>query len=137
MSAHPLDAYAGQLRRLRVTDAADLTTGMAGTAPNVAGVVISRQERTSARGTASPSSTCRIRLVCSRWWCSRTARHWPQLLEGGQRVLITVDVRADDGAGVRLSATNVRPLDEALANASTELQIVIEDEEAIPVSNTR
>ena len=42
------------------------------------------------------------------------------------------DIRADDGDGVRLSATNVRPLDEALANASTELQIVIEDEKAIP-----
>ena len=53
------------------------------------------------------------------------------LLEGGQRVLITADIRAD-GDGTRLSAVNIRPLDEALAIVSTELQIVIEDEKAIP-----
>ena len=133
LSAHPLDAYAGQLRRLRVTDAADLTTGMAGTAPNVAGVVISRQERTSAKGNrfafVQVSDTSGVFEVVVFSELLATGR---ELLEGGQRVLITVDVRADDGAGVRLSATNVRPLDEALANASTELQIVIEDEEAIP-----
>ncbi len=133
LSAHPLDAYAGQLRRLRVIDAADLTTGMAGTAPNVAGVVISRQERTSAKGNrfafvqVSDTSGVFEVVVFSELLATRR-----ELLEGGQRVLITVDVRADDGAGVRLSATSVRPLDEALANASTELQIVIEDEEAIP-----
>tara|TARA_B100000674_G_scaffold431629_1_gene388942 strand:+ start:3947 stop:7429 length:3483 start_codon:yes stop_codon:yes gene_type:complete len=133
LSAHPLDAYAGQLRRLRVTDAADLTTGMAGTAPNVAGVVISRQERTSAKGNrfafVQVSDTSGVFEVVVFSELLATGR---ELLEGGQRLLITVDVRADDGAGVRLSATNVRPLDEALANASTELQIVIEDEEAIP-----
>ena len=133
LSAHPLDAYAGQLRRLRVTDAADLTTGMAGTAPNVAGVVISRQERTSAKGNrfafVHVSDTSGVFEVVVFSELLATSR---ELLEGGQRVLITVDVRADDGAGVRLSATNVRPLDEALANASTEMQIVIEDEEAIP-----
>ena len=133
LSAHPLDAYAGQLRRLRVTDAADLTTGMAGTAPNVAGVVISRQERTSAKGKrfafVQVSDTSGVFEVVVFSELLATGR---ELLEGGQRVLITVDVRADDGAGVRLSATNVRPLDKALANASTELQIVIEDEEAIP-----
>ena len=133
LSAHPLDAYAGQLRRLRVTDAADLTTGMAGTAPNVAGVVISRQERTSAKGNrfafVQVSDTSGVFEVVVFSELLATSR---ELLEGGQRVLITVDVRADDGAGVRLSATNLRPLDEALANASTELQIVIEDEEAIP-----
>ena len=133
LSAHPLDAYAGQLRRLRVIDAADLTTGMAGTAPNVAGVVISRQERTSAKGNrfafVQVSDTSGVFEVVVFSELLATGR---ELLEGGQRVLITVDVRADDGAGVRLSATSVRPLDEALANASTELQIVIEDEEAIP-----
>ena len=133
LSAHPLDAYAGQLRRLRVTDAADLTTGMAGTAPNVAGVVISRQERTSAKGNrfafVQVSDTSGVFEVVVFSELLATGR---ELLEGGQRVLITVDVRADDGAGVRLSATNVRPLDEALADASTELQIVIEDEQAIP-----
>ena len=133
LSAHPLDAYAGQLRRLRVTDAADLTTGMAGTAPNVAGVVISRQERTSAKGNrfafVQVSDTSGVFEVVVFSELLATGR---ELLEGGQRVLITVDVRADDGAGVRLSATNLRPLDEALADASTELQIVIEDEQAIP-----
>ena len=132
LSAHPLDAYAGQLRRLRVTAAADLTASMAGTAPNVTGVVISRQERTSAKGNrfafvqlSDSSGVFEVVLFSELLATSR------ELLEGGQRVLMTVDIRAD-GDGTRLSATNVRPLDEALANASTELQIVIEDEKAIP-----
>ncbi|MGB0632264.1 MAG: OB-fold nucleic acid binding domain-containing protein, partial [Alphaproteobacteria bacterium] len=132
LSAHPLDAYAGQLRRLRVTAAADLTASMAGTALNVAGVVISRQERTSAKGNrfafvqlSDSSGVFEVVLFSELLATSR------ELLEGGQRVLITVDIRAD-GDGTRLSATNIRPLDEALANASTELQIVIEDEKAIP-----
>ena len=133
LSAHPLDAYAGQLRRLRVTAAADLTASMAGTSPNVAGVVISRQERTSAKGNrfafVQLSDTSGVFEVVLFSELLATSR---ELLEGGQRVLMTVDIRADDGDGVRLSATNVRPLDEALANASTELQIVIEDEKAIP-----
>ncbi len=50
LSAHPLDAYSGQLRRLRVTPANEITPRMAGAALNIAGVVIGRQERTSAKG---------------------------------------------------------------------------------------
>ncbi len=45
-------------------------------------------------------------------------------------MLITADVRAD-GEGVRMSAAGIRALDEVLANASTELKIVVADPIAI------
>jgi DNA polymerase-3 subunit alpha len=132
LSAHPLDAYEGQLRKLRVTTAADIVPRMAGTALNVAGVVISKQERTSARGNRfaflqlSDGSGVYEVVVFSELLASSR-----ELLEPGQRVLITMDIRADDGNAVRMSATLIRPLDEVLANASTELKIVIADPIAI------
>ncbi len=132
LSAHPLDAYAGQLRKLRVTPAADISPRMAGTAPNVAGVVISKQERTSAKGNrfafvqlSDGSGVFEIVVF------SETLAQSRELLEGGQRVIVTVDVRADDGDAARMSATMIRPLDEVLASASTELKIVIADPIAI------
>jgi DNA polymerase-3 subunit alpha len=131
LSAHPLDAYSGQLRRLRVTPANEITPRMAGTAPNVAGVVISRQERTSAKGNrfafvqlSDMSGVYEIVVFSEILATSR------ELLEAGQRVLITADVRAD-GEGVRMSAAGIRALDEVLANASTELKIVVADPIAI------
>ena len=131
LSAHPLDTYAGQLQRLRVTPAAELVNSMSGTTPNVAGVVINRQERTSAKGNrfafvqlSDPSGVFEVVVFAE---LLATAR---ELLEGGQRVLISVEVRAGS-EGARLSATNVRPLDEALSHASSELKILIEDERAI------
>ena len=132
LSAHPLDAYAGQLRKLRVTPAADISARMAGTSPNVAGVIISKQERTSAKGNrfafvqlSDGSGVFEVVLFSEVLATSR------ELLEAGQRVIITVDIRADDGDAARLSGTMVRPLDEVLANASTELKIVIADAIAI------
>jgi DNA polymerase-3 subunit alpha len=132
LSAHPLDAYAGQLRKLRVTPAADISARMAGTSPNVAGVIISKQERTSAKGNrfafvqlSDGSGVFEIVVF------SETLAQSRDLLEGGRRVIVTVEVRADDGDAARMSATMIRPLDEVLANASTELKIVIADPIAI------
>ena len=45
-------------------------------------------------------------------------------------MLISVDIRAD-GDGARLSATEIRPLDEVLARTASELTIVVENEQAI------
>ena len=51
-----------------------------------------------------------------------------ELLEGGQRVLISVKVVL--AAKVRVVGYNIR-LDEALSHVSSELKILIEDERAI------
>ena len=132
LSAHPLDAYAGQLRKLRITPSADISARMVGTAPKVAGVVISSQERTSAKGNrfafvqlSDGSGVFEIVVF------SETLAQSRELLEGGQRVIVTVDIRADDGDSARMSATMIRPLDDVLASASTELKIVIADPIAI------
>jgi DNA polymerase-3 subunit alpha len=131
LSAHPLDAYAGQLRRMRVLSSGDISARLAGTAPNVAGVVISCQERTSAKGKrfafvqlSDASGVYEVVVFSELLATSR------ELLESGQRVMISVDIRAD-GEGARLSASEIRPLDEVLARTASELTIVVENEQAI------
>ncbi len=131
ISAHPLDAYAGQLRRLRVTPSSEIGPRLAGASPKVAGVVISRQERTSAKGNrfafVQLSDTAGVYEVVVFSEILATSR---ELLEPGQRVLIALEIRAD-GEGARMSALGIRALDEALASASTELKIVVVDPIAI------
>jgi DNA polymerase-3 subunit alpha len=131
LSAHPLDAYAGQLRRLRVLSAVDISARQAGTAANVAGVVITRQERTSAKGNrfafVQLSDTTGVYEVVVFSELLATSR---ELLEGGRRILMSVDIRAD-GDGARLSASEIRPLDDVLARTASELTIVVENEQAI------
>ena len=97
----------------------------------VRGVVISRQERTSAKGKrfafVQLSDTSGVYEIVVFSELLATAR---ELLEGGQRVLLSVDIRAD-GDGVRLSASEIRPLDEVLSRTASELTIVVENEQAI------
>ncbi|MEE2662450.1 MAG: DNA polymerase III subunit alpha [Pseudomonadota bacterium] len=131
LSAHPLDAYASQLRRHRVRSASEVTANMAGTSPSVAGVVISRQERTSAKGNrfafvqlSDASGVYEVVIFSELLSRSR------DILENGQRVLITLEVRSG-GDGSRLSAIDIKPLDAALAQHSNGVKIVVNEEKGI------
>ena len=131
LSAHPLDAYASQLRHHKVCSGFEVTASMAGTSPCVAGVVISRQERTSAKGNRfafvqlSDASGVYEVVVFSEL-LSRSR----DILETGQRVLITLEIRSG-GDGTRLSAIDVKPLDAALAQHSNNVKIVVCEERGI------
>ncbi|MEC7491211.1 MAG: DNA polymerase III subunit alpha [Pseudomonadota bacterium] len=131
LSAHPLDTYTTQFERLRVVPAGQISVGMAGITAKVAGVVISRQERTSAKGNrfsflqlSDTSGVYEVVVFSEVLTASR------DLLEPGERVLIDVDIRAD-GDGARLSANNVWSLDEAITGAACEIKLVICDTGAI------
>ena len=131
LSAHPLDAYASQLRRHKVSSGFEVTASMAGTSPCVAGVVISRQERTSAKGNrfafVQLSDTSGVyEVVVFSELLSRSR----DILETGQRVLITLEIRSG-GDGTRLSAIDVKPLDAALAQHSNNVKIVVCEERGI------
>ncbi len=131
LSAHPLDAYASQLRRHKVCSGFEVTASMAGTSPRVAGVVISRQERTSAKGNrfafVQLSDTSGVyEVVVFSELLSRSR----DILETGQRVLITLEIRSG-GDGTRLSAIDVKPLDAALAQHSNDVKIVVCEERGI------
>ena len=134
LSSHPLAAYERSLERLRVTRAADLqallTRGVAGRI-KLAGTVIDRQERTSAKGNRFAFVQCSDQsgafelTVFSELLGSKR-----NLLEPGQAILVSADGRLD-GEQVKLTAQTVEKLDDAVANAAAGLRIVLSDPTAL------
>ncbi|HLM15566.1 MAG TPA: DNA polymerase III subunit alpha, partial [Reyranella sp.] len=134
LSSHPLAAYERSLERLRVTRAADLqallTRGVPGRI-KLAGTVIDRQERTSAKGNRFAFVQCSDQsgafelTVFSELLGSKR-----NLLEPGQAVLVSADGRLD-GEQVKLTAQTVEKLDDAVANAAAGLRIELSDPTAL------
>jgi DNA polymerase-3 subunit alpha len=136
LSAHPLDAYGASLKRLGVVRYGDipgwLATRPASTRAKLAGVVVSRQERTSARGNrfafvqlSDQSGIYEATVFADLLATSR------ELLEPGKTVFLSADVRSEDDS-LRLTAQQVRPLDEAVAHAAAGLRIFVKDPAPLP-----
>ena len=111
---------------MRVTAFADLAAATAGTNVRLAGVVLDKQERTSAKGNrfafvqlTDASGQYEVVVFSELLAVSRN------LLESNSRVLLSAEARAD-GEGVRLNALSVAPLDEALAEAAKGLKVFVE-----------
>ncbi|MCZ6744460.1 MAG: DNA polymerase III subunit alpha, partial [Alphaproteobacteria bacterium] len=106
LSAHPLDAYAKALKRLKVTEWAELASRPPGhdiARARLAGTVIAKKERTSARGNrfafvqmSDASGMYEVTVFAEVLAASR------ELLDSGAPVLVTVDARRD-GDGVHLT----------------------------------
>jgi DNA polymerase-3 subunit alpha len=131
LSAHPLDAYGASLRRVDIMRHGDLPAWLAGrpasTRAKLAGVVVGRQERTSARGNrfafaqiSDQSGIYEVTIFSDLLSASRA------LLEPGSTVTMTVDVRVD-GDALKLNAQTIRPLDEAVAHAAAGLRIFLKE----------
>ena len=130
LSAHPLDAYGASLRRIEVVRYGDLAQWLVGrptTRAKLAGVVVSRQERTSARGNrfafiqlSDQSGIYEVTVFSDLLAVSR------ENLETGRTILLSVDVRNEEDS-LRLTAQQIRPLDEAVAHAAAGLRIFVKD----------
>jgi DNA polymerase III subunit alpha len=130
LSAHPLDAYGTGLRRLEVVRYGELRQWLVGRSTNrakLAGIVLGRQERTSAKGNRfafvqlSDASGMYEAMVFSD-----TLSAARELLEPGRLVLLTTDVRGEEEL-IRLTVQSVQPLDEAVATAAAGLKIFLRD----------
>ena len=128
LSAHPLDAYARTLERLEVVSSADLPGKLNGATLRVklAGTVIGKQERTSARGNrfafvqlSDASGIFEVVMF------SETLAAARELLEPGTALLIVAEARLEDDA-LRLTAQQVRALDAAAAGAETGLKVYVD-----------
>ncbi|MDH3240444.1 MAG: DNA polymerase III subunit alpha [Alphaproteobacteria bacterium] len=135
LSAHPLDAYGSRLERLHVVRAADLMSrvGPGGEDKRfrLAGTVISKKERTSARGSrfafvqmSDPSGMYEITVF------SEVLGRARELLDAGGNVLVSADVRRE-GEGLRLTAQGIEPLDDAIAHAAPGLKVTVGSAEAL------
>jgi len=133
LSSHPLDAYAKSLARLGIPSFAELPRRLSGggTRHRLAGVVIGSKERTSARG----SRFAFIQLsdmsgVYEVMAFSEVLRDSRVLLDSGQPLLVTVDVR-DEGDTMRLSAQRFEALDKVAASAAAGLKVVLGNSAAL------
>jgi DNA polymerase-3 subunit alpha len=135
LSAHPLDPYAAALKRIGVIPsnqlAAQLARGNAGRV-RLAGIVISRRERTSSRGNrfafvqmSDLTGIYEIMLFSEILGTSRA------VLDSGQPLLITADAKIENDDMVRLTGQTVELLDEAAAASSAGLKIYVEHADAL------
>ena len=134
LSSHPLDAYGKSLERLGVVRLADLSARLTvggATRFKLAGVVIGRKERTSARGNrfafvqmSDASGVFEVMMFSEVLGQSR------QLLDGGQPLLVTVDVRAEEET-LRLTGQRVEALDGVVAHAAAGLKVFLGEPDAL------
>jgi DNA polymerase-3 subunit alpha len=135
LSAHPLDAYGKSLERIGVVRVADLpgrlASGGGSTRHKLGGIVIGRKERTSAKGSrfaflqmSDASGLFEVMVF------SEVLAQARPLLESGQPLLVTVDVRSEED-NLRLGAQKIEPLDAAVAHAAAGLRIFVGKDNAL------
>jgi DNA polymerase-3 subunit alpha len=135
LSGHPLDAYAGPLRRKRVLFHAELVQTAARTgaaAVRIAGSVMKRQERKSARGNrfafvelSDPTGMYEVTVFSDVLAAAR------DLLEPGQNVVLTVEAEAE-GDQVKLLCRAVQAVDVVTADAAAAgLRVFVSTEDAL------
>jgi len=128
LSAHPLDTYAEKLKRLKVTRWADLLASGRSSNVLLAGTVIGRKERTSAKGSkyafAQLSDTSGVFevTVFSEVLAAERGR-----LEAGSSLLLHVTAQGD-GDGVRCVVQKLEPLERAVDRVSDGIEVCIDDE---------
>ncbi|WP_374445667.1 DNA polymerase III subunit alpha [Stella sp.] len=126
LSSHPLDAYGKSLDRIGVTRSADLPAKFAmggSTRVKLAGIVVSKRERTSARGSrfafvqmSDASGLYEIAVFSEVLSVAR------DLLDGGQPLLVVADARTE-GDTVRLGAVQIEALDKVAASAAAGMRV--------------
>jgi DNA polymerase-3 subunit alpha len=135
LSSHPLDPYGKSLERAGILRWADLPAALAANSATrfrLAGIVLGRKERTSARGNrfafvqlSDNSGAFEITLFSEVLGQARS------LLDSGQPLIVTVDVRREE-ENLRLTAQKIEPLDNVVAQAAAGLRVFVSEPEALP-----
>ena len=135
LSSHPLDPYGRSLERAGILNFGDLPAALAAGGASrfrVAGVVVSKKERTSARGNrfafvemSDASGVYEVMLFAD---LLREAR---PLVEPGALLVVTADVRRDEES-LKLAAQKIEPLDGVVAQAAAGLKVFLGKPEALP-----
>jgi DNA polymerase-3 subunit alpha len=132
LSAHPLQSFTQECERLKVIPWIDIQNGLVRDSRiHIAGVVLGRRFTMSSRGSkmafvqlSDASGTFEVTVF------SEVLENDSELLESKNPLLLTVDVQTHQDS-IRLTAQNIEPLAEAVAQATSRLQIFLETEEAI------
>jgi DNA polymerase III subunit alpha len=135
LSSHPLDPYGKSLERAGILRWVDLPAALAAggtTRFRLAGIVIGRKERTSARGSrfafvqlSDTSGVFEVTLFSEVLGQARA------LIDSGQPLVVTLDVRREEES-LRLTAQKIDPLDGVVAHAAAGLRVFVSEIEALP-----
>ena len=136
LSAHPLDAYGATLERIGVIESESIqaTAEQKGGSAriNLAGIVTACRIRTSAKGNryafvalADRTGSYEVTVF------SEVLAQARELLESGKAVLVRADVGNRDG-DLRLTATKIELLDEAVSHAAQGLKIYLREAARVP-----
>ena len=132
LSAHPLDAYRAVLRRARVISHSEVADRLArgGSYFKVAGTVLRRQERNSARGNryaflqlSDASGMYEVTVFSELLAANR------DVLEPGRSLILEVEARAD-GDQARLSVQNLTDIAE-MNTEPTGVRVFVRDPEPL------
>jgi DNA polymerase-3 subunit alpha len=136
LSAHPLDAFGKSLKRLNVLRISELPGHLKGGGKGrvkLAGSLLAKQERTSAKGSRYAFLTCSDSSGMYEVTCfSETLASSRELLEAGGPLLFEVDAKLEDEQ-LRLTCQRISSLDQEAAKAAAGLKIFIRDEAPIPI----
>ncbi|MBV9786485.1 MAG: DNA polymerase III subunit alpha [Acidisphaera sp.] len=133
LTAHPLDAYGGVLRRLGVVPSNQLAhRAQAGAARvRVAGFVIASKERMTRTGgrmawvrLSDAGGSFEVTVF------SELLGRLRELLESGASLLITADIRLE-GDALRITAQDLAALDQAVAAAGAGMRVWLARTEAV------
>jgi len=134
LSSHPLDPYGNSLERAGVIRFTELPAGLAANDAarfKLAGIVVSKKERTSARGNrfafvqmSDPSGIFEVTLF------SEMLSEARGLLDSGEPLVVTVDVRNAEES-LRLTAQKIEPLDAVVAHAAAGLRVFLGEARAL------
>jgi len=135
LSAHPLDAYAESLSRLKVVSSdrvlAETAAKGGSTRLTLAGIVVGKQIRTSKNGNRFAFAQLTDRFgVFEVTLFSEVLAVSKDLLEAGEPLMVRCDSRIED-ENVRLLASSVEPLDKAVERTAAGLEIHIRDTRAL------
>lgn len=130
LSAHPLDAYAVSLKRLSVLKSTEVVKHLSSGGPGrikMAGSVLSKQERMSAKGSRYAFLTMSdAGGVYEVTLFSETLAGARALIESGGALLLSLDARLE-GEQLRLTCQGIENLDEAAAKTAAGLRIFVSD----------
>ncbi len=134
LTAHPLDAYAGVLRRLGVVPSNQLAqrAEQGSARVKLAGIVVGLKERPTRTGARMAwvrlsDAVGSVEVTCFSEVLGRAR----DLLATGTLVLVSADLRLE-GEALRVTAQEVGRLDEAAGGAGAEMRVWLERTEAVP-----
>jgi DNA polymerase-3 subunit alpha len=131
LSSHPLDAHEKPLKRLGVVQFGALASAAAkggSTRYKLAGVVVAKQERTSAKGNRFAFLTLSdVSGIYDVTVFSELLAQHRDMMEAGRTLLVTVDAQTQND-DLRLTAQAIEPLDKAIAHVATGLRIVLDED---------